>query len=216
MLAVLYRRGADRDVPFPRRRGVDEVEILRLAEALEVVRSSRIRRRLRLARVHDPLRRALHFFGDDVAERRDADAGDVEEVSDVDGALAADADVADAHGLHRRRRKEPRVLRRGRLGRRAGHERRHGCAEHGAARLQDVAPGDQIVIGWCVGHGGRDCRPRRGATDHAISSATDDTDLSATEYAGRSATEYTGRSATEYTEGHGSVSTPAASTNFYQ
>ena len=96
VLPVLHRGQHDRHVPFPRRRVVDEVQFLGLAQPLEIARAARVRRRRAVAGLRDGLGGPLCALRPDVADGRDAAAGNLQEILDVARPLAADADVADA------------------------------------------------------------------------------------------------------------------------
>ncbi len=95
VLAVLHGREADRDVPFPRRGGEDQVEVFGFAHPLEVPLPFRVGRGKGLARGDDPLLGPFDLGRDDVAEGFDLDAVDVEEVLDMGRAHAPDSNEAD-------------------------------------------------------------------------------------------------------------------------
>ena len=107
MLAVLHGGDAHRDVPFPRRGGEDEVDVLGLAQPLEVARAPAVAGRFLLPCRDDQLLHELHALLGNVADRSHAHARDRQHVADVRAALSADADKADAD-LRDRRRRETR------------------------------------------------------------------------------------------------------------
>src|SRR5439155_5550326 len=99
VLSARHCGDADRDVPLPRRCGVDEVEVFLVAHTLEIARPARVPLRPRKPRLFDDVLRALDLFLDDVAHRTNVGAFDSNQVIDVDGAHSADADKADADAL---------------------------------------------------------------------------------------------------------------------
>ena len=103
VLAVLHRRHADRDVPLPRRRREDQVQILLGAQALEVALPAGVEGGRSATGLRHPRRRLLRALGHDVADRLDLDALDADEVADVSTALQAHSDESDADDVHGRR-----------------------------------------------------------------------------------------------------------------
>jgi hypothetical protein len=91
-------------VPFPRRRRVDEIEILGLAQPLEVARSLVVDGRWWMAGARDLPGGPVGAFRTDVADGGNKAAGNANQILDVTAALQANADVANADGLNRRRR----------------------------------------------------------------------------------------------------------------
>jgi hypothetical protein len=105
MLAVLHRRKTDRHVPFPRGRVVDEIQVRFGAQPLEVSRTALVCGGCGMTGSGDRRDGPGGALRIDIADRRDAAAGDRQQVADVRGAHAANADIADANKLDRRRSK---------------------------------------------------------------------------------------------------------------
>ncbi len=102
VLARLHGGDADRHVPFPGRRGVDDVDVGAFTETLKIQIALEIGIRLGAAGLLAPLLDARRFFLDDVADRLDLDAVDLEEVPDVGGTHAAHTDKRYPDGVDRR------------------------------------------------------------------------------------------------------------------
>ena len=167
VLAVRERGEHDRHVVFPRRRGVDDVEVVARDELLERVVAGRVDRRRRLSFVGDHLRRALRFVGDDVAQRDDPHAFDAEQFVEHRAPAKAGADDPDAHRFvpvernrahrcasRRRRRCEVGLSDRADVlgdGRRPKAGRSHRDAGQ-RRRLEEVAPAQRSAIVREVGH----------------------------------------------------------------
>ena len=103
VLPRLHRFDADRNVPPPGSRVEDEVDVVALAQALEVGIASCVELRRLVVRVDDPRRHLLGAGLVDVADRDDVDAVDAQEVAHMAAALETDADETDPHPLERRR-----------------------------------------------------------------------------------------------------------------
>ena len=103
VLPGLHRLDADRNVPSPGSRIEDEVDVVALAETLEVRLAPGVELRRLVVGVDDPRGDLLGARLVDVADRHEIDAIDAEEVPDVTSALEADADETDPHPLERRR-----------------------------------------------------------------------------------------------------------------
>ena len=101
MLTVAQGGEHHRDVPFPGRRGVDEIDVVALAEVFKVMVAVGINGRRLLAFGFDHLCGALALLFDDVTDRCDADIVDVEEFSQYAGAAQSDADDGEPHDVAR-------------------------------------------------------------------------------------------------------------------
>ena len=134
MLAILHGCDAHRHVPLPRRRRVDEIDVRRFAQPLEVFRPARKASRFGLARLGHPFLHQFHAVFDDVADRRDARAGHAEKIAHVGAAHATDADEADPDLRQWWRAEEWRLRRRRLLG-----NRRCRIGHPGQARTNDGA-----------------------------------------------------------------------------
>jgi hypothetical protein len=103
VLSALHRGQHDGDVPFPWRRVVDEIEILGLAQPLEVARPACIDRRSRMTSFRNHFRGPVGALRSDVADSSDAASRNLEEIPHVTGPLPADADVGNPHRFDPRR-----------------------------------------------------------------------------------------------------------------
>ena len=97
MLAVLHGFDGHARMPLPRRRDVDQVEVLPRAEPLEVLLALGVGLRPRPAGFLGEVLDVFNFAGDDVAGSLELDARDAEEVPHVAGTASAHPHDADAH-----------------------------------------------------------------------------------------------------------------------